>query len=199
VVELGRFTHPLERRGDKPLLSSRAIVGHDDELLERQGAELVLQDEKLLVSSAEDDRDIVARLGHCTRDGIRDRSTHAAADDGDTPEALGVRGNAERPDDIGKRITHAEVRQLMRCLADPHEDEADPAFLGRPVAEGERDALAVIVNAQHKELPGLRLASDCRCSNADLKDGIRELALVDDREHAMPAFREVQRACGQVY
>ena len=77
----------------------------------------------------------------------------------------------------------------MRGLADAHEDEADPALLGGPVAEGERDALAALVDAHHEELAGARLGGDPRSLDAHLEDGVGELPLVNDAKHGLRRSR----------
>jgi len=61
------------------------------------------------------------------------------------------------------------------------------------------ETLTALGDTEHKKLPRSCLACDGGSLNAHLEDRLRELALVDDREHAMPAFRGVPRACGQVY
>ena len=99
------------------------------------------------------------------------------------PRSSDVGRHAERPHDVGKLVAHLEMRELVRGLAHAHEDEAHPAFLGRPVRERQRDALAVLVDAQHEELARAALGRDARCLDAHLPDGVGELSLVDDREH----------------
>jgi hypothetical protein len=85
---------------------------------------------------------------------------------------LRVSRHAERPDHVGERVTDFEVREFVRGLADAHEDEADPAVLGGPIAEGERDAFATLACAHHEELAGARLGGDSRGLDAHLEDGL---------------------------
>ena len=131
MVDLARFAQLLERVRHQPLDARRAVVGDHHQLLERQRPQLVLEHEQLGVARAEDDGDLASGLGHRTRDRVGDRGTDAAADDGDAPEPLGVRRHAERPDDVGEGVAHLQVRELVRGLADAHEDEADPALARR--------------------------------------------------------------------
>ena len=82
--------------------------------------------------------------------------------------------------------------QLVRRLADAHEDEADPALLGRPVRERQRDALAVLIDTQDQELARASLLRKARGIDSHLEDGVGKLTLVDDLEHASPSDTPVR-------
>ena len=172
VVDLAGFAQLLERVGHQPLHARRAIVGDHHQLLERQRPQLVLEHQQFGVSRAEDDGDCASGSRHRSRDRVGHRGADAAADDGDPPEPFGVSGHAERPDDVGQDVTHLQVSELVRGLADTHEDEADPALLGGPVAEGERYALAALARAHHEELAGPGLGGDPWCFDSQLEDGV---------------------------
>lgn len=95
--------------------------------------------------------------------GVGDGQAHAAAEH-DHAVALELGGVAERAGDVLELVALVVGREHLGRLADDHEDELDPALLGVPAGERERDALALLVRADHQELAGMAFLAICGAS-----------------------------------
>ena len=115
--------------------------------------------------------------------GVGDGQAHAAAEH-DHAVALELGGVAERAGDVLELVTLVVGREHLGRLADDHEDELDPALLGVPAGERERDAFALLVRADHQELAGMGLLGHLRRLHAELEHLLRELRLFEDLVHA---------------
>ena len=71
----------------------------------------------------------------------------------------------------------------MRSLACRLHDDADGAALGIGVLDGDRNALALLVDPQDDELSRLLFARDARRFNDEPLDARRKELCVDDFEH----------------
>ena len=93
-----------------------------------------------------------------TRDGQRDGTAHAAADNGHFFQTLDVRGRAERADKVGNAAAPAGSDASV-IVAPPTIWKMMVTVPGLPVAprNRERDPLAALVRAQDDELPRRRL------------------------------------------
>ncbi len=139
------------------LLAEHARHGvGDGEAHAAQRVELLMQDEEVLGAGAHDHVDVLALLAEHARHGVGDGEAHAAADDG-YGVALDLGGLAQRAGDVADEVALVELGEALRGLAHHHEDELDPALLRVPVGEGERHALARLVDAHHEELAGVSL------------------------------------------
>ena len=174
-----------ERQGHDALLAHGAVVGGDEQAGERQRVELLVQDEEVLGAGAHDHVDVLALLAEHARHGVGDGEAHAAADDGHGV-ALDLGGLAQRAGDVADEVALVELGEALRGLAHHHEDELDPALLRIPVGEGERHALARLVDAHHEELAGVSLLGHPRGVDAELEDLLRELRLLQDFKHRTP-------------
>ena len=101
----------------------------------------------------------------------------------DRAEALDLRGLPERADHVADRVAGSEGVQQLRRLADALDDDRDVPALGVRVRDRERDALAVLVDADDDELAGLALARDAGGLDAEELDVGGEEACFDYLKH----------------
>ena len=159
-----------------------AVVGHHDHLA-GSGLELVLQNHKVFIAEADDGMHFAALLVQLLGHGQRDGAAHAAADHGDLFEAIGVRRNAQRANEIMQALTLFKGIQLHRRAADDLVDNRDRAALAVIIRDGQRNALAVLQRTQDDELAGFCLLGDKRRIDHHLGDGRVQALFFDDFEH----------------
>ena len=152
----------LELHGNKALLAVTAVIGHNVEVV-AGGLELVLQNHNVLRAEAGDHVHLqplsMAGLGL----GIGDGATHASAHHADTLCPLGqLCGQPQRTDKVPDGVAFVQLGQQLG--GQPHllENNSDRPLLAVIVRDGQRNALALLVQAQDDELPRLRLLRDQR-------------------------------------
>ena len=187
MVDGVRLAEAGQREGDDALFAHGAVIGGDVQAGERQRVELLVQDEQVLGAGTHDDVDVLALFAEHARHGVGDGQAHAAADDGHGV-AVDLGGLTQRTGDVADEVALVELGEALGGLADHHEDELDPALFGIPVGEGERYALARLVDAHHEELAGVRLLGHPRGVDAELEDLLRELRLLQDFKHRTPLY-----------
>ena len=151
-------------------------------VLGQELTELLFEQQQVLGAGTHDGVDLVAGLHQVTGDRVGNGQADAAADD----RAGAVRhlgGDAQRAGDVLDGVTLLVGGQHLRGLADHHEDELDPALLGVPARERERDALARLVGAHHQELAGVSVLGHPGRLDAELEHLLRELRLFEDLVH----------------
>ena len=156
------FKHFLERNGNVAVLAVGAVVCHNAESV---GAcsEFILKDKKILVSEADDGGNLSSSCVKSLSDGHCDCAANAAADDTNLLEAFKMCCNTERTNEILNGITLVKVIELFSCSANDLENDLNCSFILVGACNGERDSLAVFVNAKDYELTGLCLFSNKRC------------------------------------
>ena len=158
VVLHARLKQGLQLRRDEAGLAVAAVVRGYVEVV-RGGAELVFHDDDVLGAEAADHVHRDAQALELLGDGVVDGAAGAAADDAD---ALGrgvyLRGAAQGADDVRDIVARLHEREHLRALARGLEIEGDRTDLGVVIRDGEREALAVFVEPEDGELPGLGAA-----------------------------------------
>ena len=84
-------------------------------------------------------------------------------------EAPDLRRVAERAHDVEDGLPGLQLVEELRRLADALDDDGDVARFGVGVGDGERDALAVVVDPEDDELARAGASSRCegpRCGRA---------------------------------
>ena len=170
VVLLAFLDQALERNGDNALFAVAAVVGHDDELVGR-GFEFILENQQILVAEADDGVNLAAQLVQLLRDGQSNGAAHAAADNSDLPETLGVSGFAERADEILNEVALVLVVEQFSGSADDLENYLDGAFFLVTARDGKGNSFSVLIDAQDDELSRLRLPGDERSLYVHHGDG----------------------------
>ena len=118
-------------------------------------------------------------LGHRQRDG----AAHAAADDRNLFQPVGMRRHAQRPDEIMQALSFFHRVQLHRRAADNLIDDGHRSGIAVKISDGQRDALAVLKCAENNKLTRLRLFRNKRRFNHHFRDGRVQAFFLDDFEH----------------
>ena len=177
----------FQRRGDNALLAVGAVIGHNDKLI-TAGAELVLENDKILVAEADNAGDLGALLVQCLRHGQRNGAAHAAADHADVFQAFDLGGLAQRADEVVHGLALFERVELHRTGAHDLEDDRHGAGLAVKACDGQGDSLGILLRADDDELAGLRLFGDERRMDPELGYGGVQLPPFDDSKQSDLSF-----------
>ena len=150
----------LQRGGDNALLAVGAVIGHNDKLI-TAGAELVLQNDQILVAETDDAGDLGALLVQCLGNGQRNGAAHAAADDADVFQTLDLGGLAQGSHSAGFAVKSGD---------------------------GQGDALGVLLCADNDKLAGLCLLGNERRVDAKFGYGGVQLPPFDDSKQSYLCF-----------
>ena len=90
---------------------------------------------------------------------------------------------AERPDDVENAVAGFERVEKIGGLADRLHDNVDRAFFRVGALDGERNALACVVDPDDDELPRPLLARDARRFDGKALDSRGDELSMDDFEH----------------
>src|SRR5688500_7268835 len=96
----------------------------------RRLAQLLLENEEIFRSSAEDRGDVVAGVFERLGSRQRDRRADAAADDDAAAVVLDLGWFSERTGDVEDRVAFPQLIQQRGCLADGLHDDRDGSALG---------------------------------------------------------------------
>ena len=142
--------------------------------------DLVFQQHEVLVSEAGDHVHLAAVVMQPFRLRKRDSRAQAAADDARALRTCELGGVPQRPGEIEQRVARLHLGETHGGGAHRLEDDRDGAGLRVAVVHGERDALALLVDAQHDELTGLDLFRDLGSTHHHARHlGIERLYLFD--------------------
>ncbi len=173
-----------ERRRDETRPAGAAVVRADDERVAPLG-EPVLPEHEVGAAKTDDAGRAIARLLERPQLRIHRRDAEAAADQHDVPDALDVLRQAERPDEIGKRVTLGViVAHGARRLAERLHDHGHRAARAVEIGHGERNALAALGESQHHEMTGLGRLRDVGRVDLPEECAVRELLAAGNRVHA---------------
>ena len=112
-----------------------------------------------------------AQLVQLLRDGKGNGAAHAAADNGNLLEALGVSGFAERSDEILNEVAFVFVVKQFGGSADDLEYDLDGAVFLVAARDRKGNSFPVLIDAQDDELSRLRLLGDERSLYVHHGDG----------------------------
>ena len=101
--------------------------------------------------------DFASVFVECLCNGVSDSAADAAADYCDFLESVDVRSLAERAREVVDIVADLETCERVSCCADRLEDYRYRACISVVSCDGERDPLAVFVNAEDDELSRKRL------------------------------------------
>ena len=177
----------LQRGGDNALLAVGAVIGHDDELI-AAGAELVLENDQILVAEADNAGDLGTLLMQCLGHGQRNGTADAAADHTDVLQALNLGGLAQRADEVMHGLALLEGVQLHGTGTHNLEDDGHSARITVIARDGQGDSLGVLLGADNDKLAGLRLFGDERRMNPKLGYGGVELPPFDNSKQSDLSF-----------
>lgn len=174
------FDQLLDDLRDEPLEPFRTVVGGDVEVF-GYGTHGVGIDEHVAGLGADDDIGRDAVLAEPFDLGVDRGGAHAARYEEVAPpaELAGLhryefRGVSQRACEIGEGIARIQ-RAYFACRgADGLRHDGDAALRGVVVRDRERDAFAVLVDADDDELPGLRRMCDARCEDLHQPDALGE-------------------------
>ena len=93
------------------------------------------------------------------------------------------RGVSQRACEIGEGIARIQRAYFASRGADGLRHDGDAALRGVEVRDRERDAFAVLVDADDDELPGLRRMCDARCEDLHQPDALGEESFFKYRVH----------------
>ena len=161
VVFLATFYKRSQRVGNKTALSRASVVRHKLHYL-ADSLELVLKDNKILVSEANHSMHLNAKLGEFFSNGIRNSATNTAADYGNLLYALGFGSPSERTYEIRKTVALIHMRQLLGSSSYLLEDDRDRSRLAVIIRNRQRYSFTLRVGTQNYKLPRLCLFRDQR-------------------------------------
>ena len=147
--------------GNEALVSVRAVVGRDDQLVGRR-RHFVVENDEVDASKADDGGNFRAERLELFRLRVSDGRAETAADDRDFFEPFERRRDAERADEVENGVAGFELREVLRRFADRLNDDRNAAFFAVVIGDREGDAFAELVDAQDDELPRFRFFSDGR-------------------------------------
>ena len=171
-----------------------AVVGGDDGLV-AGGADVVLQDDQVLVPRADDGHHAVAGFLHGLGDGVGHGDAYSPAHRDDRAELLDVGGHAERSRDVHDGVALLQGVQVPGRFADGLDDQRDRAGLRVGVGDGQGDSLTLFVGPQNDELAGLSLAGDDRGFHFEAANIFRKHLLLHYVVHVLPLIGLLCRRC----
>ena len=93
---------------------------------------------------------------------VSDGAAHAAADDADVLEAFQVGWDAQRADNVQQVLARFHSAQHLGGAANHLNDQGDGALFSVIVRDGQRHALALLIDAEDDKLSRENLFSDKR-------------------------------------
>ncbi len=172
----------LDAVGDKTFHPGRAVVGAQDQLV-ADGAELVFPEHQILVAETEDPDHVGTGLFVAARLRKHRRDAEAAAHAHHFLRLADVGGDAHRADHAVERGADLAFRlHLPGRLAHRLDHQRDGPFLAVEVRDGQRDALAVLVQHHDHELPRLRGLGHQRMAHLEQIGDIGEILACHDFE-----------------
>ena len=175
------------------MLAVGAVVGHNAKGV-RASSELVLKNEEILVSEADDGGYFNASCVKSLSNGHCDSATNAAANDANLLEAIEVGCYAERTNEIFDVVALFLVAELFGGASNDLEDDLNCAGFLVGACNGKRDALALLINAKDDELTGLCLVSNKGSLDLELNDGGVQNLFFNDSVHFISLFNK--KFCG---
>ena len=184
MVDLLLLKQALKRCSNDALLAIRAVIGGDvDVLVIQHAAELILKEQEVLGACAHDGVNFMAGGFELARNGEGNGQADAASDN--RPVALThFSGLAKRTGNVLDGVACLVGGQHFCGFTNYHKDEFDPTLFRIPVSKRERNTLAGLIGANHKELTSVCMLGHLRCFNAELKNLFRELRLFEDLIHS---------------
>ena len=186
----------LELDGAEALFAVGAVIGHQIQMI-GTGPELVLQNDDILVPEADDHIDLRAGLLEGHGSGQGNGAANAAADHADPLFAFLIRGLAQRTHKVPDIVALVQSAQRLGGEAHLLENNADGALFPVVAGNGQRHALALLVNPEDDELPGLCLFGNKGGLDLHQGDGIIQLFLTHDFVHNLihPFFNLWNHKC----
>ena len=169
----------LELHGNKAVLAVGAVVRHEVQMV-AAGLELVFQNDDILAAEADNDIDLGACLLERLSGRKSDRTADAAADHADALDALGVRGLAERTDEVLNIVALVHRAEHLRRQADLLENNGYRTLFAVVACDGQGDTLTGLIHAEDDELTGLRLLGDKGSLDLHQSNGRIQLFLADN-------------------
>ena len=180
--------HLLKRGGDEAVPAVAAVVGADDQFV-GVAAEFILPEHAVLAAKAHDRGGAIADLLECAQLREYRRNPQPAADQHHMPDFLDMLRQSERPDEILELVALIEVvAHFVRRLAERLDDHGDGAALAIIVGDGQRNALAALVETEHDEVARLRRLRDVGRVNLPEKCRVGKTFPANDRIHSSPWF-----------
>src|ERR1035438_1133365 len=152
---------PVQLHGHQALLTVTAVVGHYVGFVARL-ANFVFKHHHLRAACAFNKDDVIARLLEGVGGGQRHGRSHAAGKNHNSTVFLDFRGVAEGTNDVENRVACFKAVEQRGGFADGLHNNGDGTGSRIGTLDGERNALALLMQAENKELPWLLLAGNAR-------------------------------------
>ena len=173
----------LQRGGNNTLIAVGTVVGHNDKLI-AAGAELILQDDQVLIAETDNAGNLGALGMQCLGDGQCDSTADAAADNADILQALNLGGFAQGADEVVDSLALFQRVQLHGAGTHHLEDDGNRTGLAVETGDGQGNALGIFLRADNDELTGLCLLCDQRCIDPKLGNSGVQLSPFHDSKQS---------------
>ena len=170
--------------------SVRTVVGAWNDF-DTVGRELVLEQNVLPASSADDRNHPIAGIGEGARDRVGDRGSESTADDDCGAVLLDLRSASERTGHVDEIVSSLQLAHEGGRPADGLDEERDRPGVGIGRRNREWDAFTVRRDPHNHELAGQMLLRDLRCLDDDAADIGRNGISFDNQIH-----RHLHTQCG---
>ena len=161
--------HLLQGNGHVAVAGIGTVVCHYYQFV-GSGTELVLENQKILVSETDDAGDVAALGLESLGYGKRNCASHSSAYYADVFLAFDLGGLSKRSHEILDGLAFLLVIQLLGGGTDNLEDYLDRAGLFVRSGNGKGDSLSVLIYTENDELSRLGLCSHQRCLDFHLCD-----------------------------
>ena len=173
---------------DKALDAVRTVIRRHEDFV-RHGLHLIFHNKDVFILCPHNGNDLIAGFLHSTRNRIRRGNADAAAHDNHRAvELLDFRRTPQRTDEVKDIIAFIQGRQLHRRSPDGLKDNQDAPRLAVIIGNRQRDAFALLIDAQHNELTGLRFFRDTRCLDVHRVDIRRPFLFFQDLKHGSLSY-----------
>ena len=164
----------LDTYGDHTFLAIRAVIGHDDHLVARL-AHLVFQYDQVFRTASHDREHTVASCLQRLDDGQHRCNAQTSAGTNHGSEILNMSGIAQRTHDVGHVVAFVQHAELLRRETHLLDNESDGSFLNIGTGNGQRHALAFLVDAHNDKITGLAALGNQRSLDLEKENLLRKL------------------------
>ena len=155
------FKAVLQQIGHKPLVPIASVIRRNEHFV-TEGFQFVLKQEQILAARADDGDHVVAGLVVALGDMVHRGDARAATDTDHAVALDDMRGFPERAGDVKNAVAFGKRFQHHRRFAHHQIDDGDRSLFRIRISDGQREALPLLVDAQHDKVPRFRRGGNLR-------------------------------------